>query len=520
MPARFDNSARPDNRTAVVVGASCRTAHHPAPARPEYSGLPLPLPLPGLRAAMLDGLQPEMCISCHRRSGVARDTPLRSVVCGPCWFAASGDTSASELVGRPGAPATELPRNIAHWMRVVLSSGWFESRRVDSASKLRALLETLARHADWEELTTWPTWERLLQRTGWSRSTMSAWLAELQRLGFLLRVERGSTPRFRPMALAHVEGNRAAVYQLRLPVDEPPATASAERTEAVTRTPTRSCKQDLLRKHVLPTRARKLINSNVADDQFTGDKDGPTGPSQDGKSSGYFDHRVPVSAAQMLAAAAELRLADRALRRLSSRWVRALIRPWWRAGWTNGDVLHALGHAPGTGGSQPIDRCPAEQLRRPDGWVRHRMRRWWADGRPVPSPGAWERTRLRVESQHGQAAGSRLPYGSSRLQLEDVAVRPAEREEAAAALVRRWARELHERRNAPTPPDQIPDATSRRRHWREVCDQIGQKEADRTQPVAPPAEPPRASNQSVWERALEVARAEGRAARPRRRRRR
>jgi hypothetical protein len=34
---------------------------------------------------------------------------------------------------------------------------------------------------------------------------------------------------------------------------------------------------------------------------------------------------------------------------------------------------------------------------------------------------------------------------------EDLAARPGERDEAAAEIVRRWAREMHERRNAPTP---------------------------------------------------------------------
>jgi len=77
----------------------------------------------------------------------------------------------------------------------------------------------LGRHADWDDHTTWPTWERLLDATGWGRSTMSSWLAELQRLGWLLRIEHGSTPQFRPMALSAIEGNRAAVYQLRIPVD-------------------------------------------------------------------------------------------------------------------------------------------------------------------------------------------------------------------------------------------------------------------------------------------------------------
>jgi hypothetical protein len=502
-----------------VTGASYRTALWCTPTAASLPGQSLLLlqfacPL----GQSPDELRTRMCISCNRRSGVARDTPLRSIVCGPCWFASSGETTASELVGRPATPATELPPGVPQWLRAVRSSSWFRARRVDSARRLLALCDALARHADWEDLTTWPTWDRLMDSTGWSRSTMSAWLAELLRLGFLLRVEGGSTPQYRPMALAHVEGNRAAVYQLRVPAQPLPAHTTAAPATASIRTPTNPSNQDLSRDHVLPTRARNLIHSNNPSLRSSDPNDGPTGPRHDQNRGGYFDLRVPVSAAQMLAAAAELRDVDRALRRMSPRWVRALFRPWWRAGWTNSDVLHALSHVPAIGGTRPLDRCPAEQLRRPDGWVRHRMSRWWTDAGPAAAPRRWETVRRGVEGEHGRAAGARLPYGAAKLQPEDLAMTPGERDAAAAAIVRRWAREMHERRNAPTPPEQIPDNTTRHRKWQEVCEQIRHRS-----PAPPPATPdPAASDpqdsQTTWKRALERARREGQAARPRRRR--
>ena len=482
------------------------------------------LPLLGAAGGMLDpfaAAEPQMCVSCCRRSGTARNTPLHSVVCGPCWFATGGDTSPTELTGRPCVVDSELPRTARDWLRAVLASPWFAQRRSDSAKRLRAMLATLARHADWDDHTTWPTWERLMATTGWSRSTMSSWLAELQRRGWLLRVETGSTPRFRPMALHHVEGNRAAVYQLRVPV-----AVQGENT-ARTRTPTTLDSSLTSEDHVVPTRARKFINSCVSNRRTVpSHNNGPDGPT-----GSFFDLRVPVTAGQMLAAATELRRADRALARLTPRWIRSLMAQWWRSGWTNADLLHALGHAPTTGGSRRSDRCPAAQLRRPDGWVRHRLGRWLEGSTPMPPPRLWEHTRQQVAARHGGAGAMRLPYGADALSPRDLAPSHTDRAEAAEQLVRRWAREFHDRRDAPTPPELVADRGTARALWIEVCSKIGNSRG-RSSPgtvgsrPGTPEEPPElegsaelSTSERIYLRALEVARAEGRAARPRRSRR-
>ena len=73
-----------------------------------------------------------------------------------------------------------VPRTTGEWLRALLSCAWFRGRRRDSAQRLRVLVQTLARHADWTHHTAWPTWERLIDATGWARSTMSSWLAQLQ----------------------------------------------------------------------------------------------------------------------------------------------------------------------------------------------------------------------------------------------------------------------------------------------------------------------------------------------------
>jgi hypothetical protein len=527
LPARSNSSARPENRTAFGPGASQRSrVTHPDQTSSPITTLLEPPAV--VRPFRLDLVQrdafahrpPQMCVSCARRSGIARNTPLRSVVCGPCWFASGGETDAAELTGRPAVAESVLPRTAHDWAHAVFASRWFVARRRDCAARLRLLVRTLALHADWDDHSSFPTWDRLMEATGWSRSTMSSWLAELHRLGWLARLERGTTPQFRPMALQHVEGNRAAVYQLRVPV-----TAEDSASTALTRTPTLSRNPVSNREHVVPTRARKIIHSSHTKPQVNHTIAGPTGPRLDGKSAGFFDLRVPVSAGQMLAAAAELKHADRALWRVSPRALRAIVRPWWRAGWTNSDVLHALDHAPATGGPRRSDRCPAAELRRPEGWIKHRLRRWQVAGTPVAAPRVWEPLRTEVVERHGAAAARRLTYGAGELTATDVELTAAERTAAAAAvteqLTRRWAREFHERRNAPRPEQDIANPDHRRSvitSWRRTSS-TPEKPAPPPSALEAPAYDSPANTASpeasAYERALERARAEGRLARPR-----
>ncbi|GGS84630.1 hypothetical protein GCM10010156_49080 [Planobispora rosea] len=69
------------------------------------------------------------------------------------------------------------------------------------------------------------------------------------------------------------------------------------------------------------------------------------------------------------------------LRRISARHLRHLLAPWFAAGWTPADVLHALDHLP--------DGRPwtfAGRVRHVPGWIGHRLAAWRdADGRPVIS---------------------------------------------------------------------------------------------------------------------------------------
>ncbi|MCW2721672.1 MAG: hypothetical protein JWR81_5494 [Pseudonocardia sp.] len=85
------------------------------------------------------------------------------------------------------------------------------------------------------------------------------------------------------------------------------------------------------------------------------------------------------------------------------------------------DLTYALDHAPTTGGTRASLRCPAAQLRSPDGWVKHRLSRWLDDtGHPMTPPSAWATIQHDVAATHGAAAAARLRYGSHTLEPSDL----------------------------------------------------------------------------------------------------
>lgn len=543
MPARSHSSARPEVRTAPSRCASRESNPNTGSRLLVQPVLPLPAGLPASWPTHPGAIElPQMCVSCRRRSGIARNTPLRSIVCAPCWFAGGGDISPSELTDTPEADAaaadellagvaTLLPRTALDWFRALLASAWYQQVRRDAAERLRGLLTELARRADWDDHTSWPTWDRLQHASGWRRSSTARWLAELQHHGWLLRIEGGTTPQFRPLALQHLTGNRAAVYQLRVPASEAaeqdvptkpdprdPSTDpdAAQTTTDTTWTPTHTPKDLSKTSTGVPTRARACIHSSQVSPPSAAAY-GPDGPGQEEKQSGHFDRRVPVTGAEMLAAAAELRT-DPALRRLTPRWIRSITRTWWQAGWTNNDLRYALAHRPRHDGpAEPAHRCPAHQLRRPDGWLRHRLS-WWRDTNgPLVSPTVDARQRRSAALARGHAAAQRLPYGATELSPTDLPATTTERTTAESQLVRRWAREFHARRNAPRPDAEVATPQSRTSHLTQISKTLdegrrtrptAQSEPAAEQPAPAPAQPHEPTTGSAHERALARARAD------------
>jgi hypothetical protein len=116
-------------------------------------------------------------------------------------------------------PTGSVPaRSQAGWLRVATAAIDDADLRTDADAALRALVWCLARWADWTRpLLTRPTWAVLMAGTNRRRSWLAGRLGWLRERGLLGVVEHGSTPAIRPLPLAGLAGNRAAVYLLCTP---------------------------------------------------------------------------------------------------------------------------------------------------------------------------------------------------------------------------------------------------------------------------------------------------------------
>jgi hypothetical protein len=170
------------------------------------------------------------------------------------------------------------------------------------------------------------------------------WLRVLEDAGLLEVLEPGTTPRFRPAILHRGEPNLAREWVLTDP-DAEPVDGSGTPSGPVTCNRTQG---------IAPTQAREA-----------GDTAKP------GKSR---QRRGWLTICQTL------RAQNPNLRRIPVLLLRHILRPWLTAGYTAGDVVHALDWRADGGEHFCTDR-----VRFPAGWLRSRMACWAGpDGAPLP----------------------------------------------------------------------------------------------------------------------------------------
>lgn len=418
-------------------------------------------------------------MSCERAVGVVRPTPLRSIVCGPCWAQHGGQAAAGETGPAPvQAVSVRDPDGQREWLERLETDPLVARRNAPTRRRLLALARELAYRAGWETHTSWPTWARLQATTGWARSTMAGWLRELRLHGWLATVEHGSTPHTRPMARAHVEGNRAATYALRVPLPADTTTSPTPRpnsnsTTAVpstvhkTWTPTSSFPQEKNSWISGSSRARGVFH-NRADQRAADQAIEALRARTNEEGSVDFAVRVPATKGQMLAAAAQLRRSHAILARLSPKAIRTEARPYWHAGWTNLDVLHALAYRPSATVALPTMR--AEAIWHPAAWMHARLAAWRGPrGRVLPGLTQQQHTRSTVRARHGHGALAALPTNARMLTSTDVREHARKQtQQATATIARNHRRDRAERLRRPRPATAAASAEQRQaahQHW-------------------------------------------------------
>jgi hypothetical protein len=467
------------------------------------------------RAAELDAA----CVTCQVRVGRPRATVLRAVVCGPCWATHGGSPAAGEIGPAPTVTVPSWdPRDQVHWLSALRRQDWVRRIRADGRTNLLTVARLVALYAGWETLESRPTWERLVARSALSERTVARWLQELRVRGWLAHLERGTTSAHRPMVLAHLgEGNRAAVYGLRIPLTPqealhraleqlvtrlaadladqaaataadsrapdgsaagpPPAPDSAPDTDTISPPPPPACRGGLVpaghgtscsradQPHSGPsvglngsptgfgsvfhetevdgsTRASAAVDTlgtNPADSTTPHHPPADPGEGNDqrtalragSEASRWPDWAmtVPTSGFTRLIAADWLRRRLPVFGRCSRKLVRHLCWPYWAAGWTNRDIVHAMDHRPGLFGQATGVLISPERISAPQAFIRSRLAAWRsAEG--VILPGHWtalltdaaatKTAWALVAARHGRAGAALLRPGDRALTAQRI----------------------------------------------------------------------------------------------------
>jgi hypothetical protein len=239
------------------------------------------------------------------------------------------------------------------WVADVLDDPESGHMRADGRRNFTEVVRVLARYADWKDRTTRPTWARIGDQAGVSRSVVARTVRWLREHGYLGAVESGSTPMFRIGVLyglvAVGEGNRAAEYVLCIP-------GRANEKRQIRPRPTRPVA-------AWPHRSGTPSRSRKGPRNIPSREDQP----ESGSARHWPGTRRPATRGEALAAAETLRRRSPLLRRLTARHIRSLARQYWAAGWTPADVLYAMEHLP-DGRQHPHTHA----VRHVAGWLRYR----------------------------------------------------------------------------------------------------------------------------------------------------
>lgn len=366
---------------------------------------------------------------------------------------------ATNLVVAGGLPdGYERPADQARWrdhLRAALGPGQF---RVDRHATLTAVATALMQHADWDTLTTRPTWAVLIdhcrERTGHgSRRTIARAIATLIELQLIARVAGGRRGCYTPegcRARSHSRGHclapetcpasEAAVYVLIVPtrlrlVPDQRAVAGAHPVDTNGTPPPREVSEA----HPVRAHARRKDQPEpLRGTDFRG-------PAQAPATSQFIPNRhdpmwpgwaTTGSQGARFAAAAELQRRLPVLRQISTRDVRSCLRAFFLAGWTVRDIEHALDWRP-DGTRWPHDGADGIGPTMVRGWIRYRLAPWTTEGTPRRSFSQ----RAEAERAHQQAIERVRREREQAYRTTVVATPPAEYRQARAHLTHlRWGR--------------------------------------------------------------------------------
>ena len=290
------------------------------------------------------------------------------------------------------------------WLALVREHPEVALMRSDCRDNLLRLCRAMLGSLHARSMTVCPGWAHLTTTTGLSESTVQRGLRRLSELGLLGTVAKGRSAPYTPARTGRVASERA-VYVLAIPND----LLSVDRTDPPTR--------EGFRRN--PTRARaRLHELKMAAATPRDPWAEPEGLDQAGahrhverwtrtQTMPETTRRAEARDARLCAAETLAQLIP-ALRGESRPWIAAVIRPFLDAGWTLGDICHAVDHRPD---SARIPHDGAHSVALPARWLAHRLTAWQGStGAPLASQRQRqlaEQGRLHAEARAAQDRAAR-----------------------------------------------------------------------------------------------------------------
>lgn len=252
---------------------------------------------------------------------------------------------------------------------------------------IRAVLDALIQVADYDTMTTRPTWDWLQAETDLSRSTVALHLATLHRYGLLGTVATGRQAQYAAPGPDGKRINEAAVYVLCYPspITAAPQPAAAPVDQNRTPPPRSGLRLKKV-KETTHTREEKPQTVTASPRRSaSGGSAATTNHSAQRQDDHWPAHRRTASKIQRVQAAKQLQSQTLSLRSLTPRDIASCCRDFFLAGWTVNDLVHALDHSPT--GLHALDALAAgSDTARTRGWLRWRLGAWRDDhGTPMTS---------------------------------------------------------------------------------------------------------------------------------------
>jgi hypothetical protein len=269
-------------------------------------------------------------------------------------------------------PAGHRPaRHIIRWLRSIQELAEFQLARKDLKANIWRFANAVAQCPGFDpaSMTIMPIWQRLQERFGFPAKSISNYFRRLRDWGALAVVATGRTAEFTPKSSGRTE-NEAAIYVLLEKVEEggvekssvpvpnravnnPPHARAGEESKLNidAATPHASLKRAEQRREV----NHQLLNRKA--------------PLWDPNAKNKRERREAERLASL-----ELQFRSFPLQRISTPHVAAICRPFFRAGWTIRDILHAIDWRPNTDARYHHDG--ANGVENTGAWLKFRLGKW------------------------------------------------------------------------------------------------------------------------------------------------